>query len=571
MNRNSWSVFQWLLWKHFREMRAVALAVLLAIIAGQWGLNLVVDREEYKDACVLLLILGELGAFCFALASCTLIFTEERQRGTDVRLLAMGIRPQTMLLAAIVSGVGGWLALLFATSVNVVLIQMFEAKPIPDVWGLCVGDGAILLSVFGAFLIGGLLGRRLASAITIGVLLAALLLLAIEIVGVPLFRAHVSNDDHVLVTTLFVGFLAVELPICCWLMRRWSHQPFAVVGKRIRGQSANLYSRLTQVVASCNLPRGLRQMLALWIKELRRAGIPALLFAGLFVLAAANATNSPAPPLVVVAAVAAMWQSFQPAPPGDSAFVAFFAPTQPINSPLRDFAESDWKNALVEVDLARRNLIHDTLSDYSVEVHPMFGATKQFIFQEDSSGRSVGALDKWLSGVEDLKRIAGKVHVAVENVASAQDASATEKTIEFIAHVNRRGDDGRFARKDKVSAKGAIKKRGDVALVLSVRLASLLIKNMQPTPNLEQKRKIWSAFSGELSRRLEDLVANPPTNAPQRKAAEEEINEGSDCAAEECVLVDATALEDLIQPKTMDSLANDAAQRLVKAATGEDL
>ncbi len=273
---------------------------------------------------------------------------------------------------------------------------------------------------------------------------------------------------------------------------------------------------------------------------------------------------------ICVAAIVAAWNSFQPAPAEVGSYVAFFAPTR-TNAAPHNFSENDWKSAVVDIDLARRNLIHDVLSDHSVEVHPNFDFEEQLLFLNNSSGKSVGALDKWLSGVEKLNSIVGRVHVVVENVASAQDASRGDKALEFTAYVNRRVGDSAFTRKETVQATGAVRRRVDVAMVLSVRLASHLIKNIEPHPTLEQKRAIWMALGNELSRRLEDLSADTANNEAGSETVEDVAAETVLCAAENCALKAATDLEALIQPETATSLLEKAAERYSSTATGESL
>ena len=95
-----------LVWKHVREMRALCLVLIVGTLVLQWLAVAIAGRDAAAIAALVAVLVGS----CFAAATALLAFSGERDRGTDLRLLAMSAAPGDLLVAAIIASGSGFVA-----------------------------------------------------------------------------------------------------------------------------------------------------------------------------------------------------------------------------------------------------------------------------------------------------------------------------------------------------------------------------------------------------------------------------------------------------------------------------
>lgn len=258
-----------LVWKHAREMRALCLVLIVGTLVLQWLAVAIAGRDAAAIAALVAVLVGS----CFAAATALLAFSGERDRGTDLRLLAMSAAPGDLLVAAIIASGSGFVAV---TGVGL-LHGIIVAGTDEVMASLRASMYFSLLPPF--FLVGGLVCRTTVRAIGV----AAVLLTAVALCFTPVLldeSLHTERMQTVVVPACVAGLCVGLLVACWWLAKCWCMSPcgwqwrplaFSLPVRR-RSVASGLFSSNLQTIARLRVPSICRNVLAIWRTELRARG-----------------------------------------------------------------------------------------------------------------------------------------------------------------------------------------------------------------------------------------------------------------------------------------------------------
>ncbi|WP_300073791.1 hypothetical protein [uncultured Ruegeria sp.] len=254
--------------------------------------------------------------------------------------------------------------------------------------------------------------------------------------------------------------------------------------------------------------------------------------------------------------------------------VAFVAPSKLTKTSLEDQQLALTTELLTSIDLGTKERISDAFTDHDIEFHPSIPHSEHEQFRQAFGKASLANLDKWLSGQEKLNELSSRVDIALEGTARLESATGKDRKLVVRAHVYQRitGKDAldRVTSGNSVVATGTDRNIDELMLVLAVRLAVKLVKELQLPPlTSEQKVQMWSELDSLLKDRMELFLEDsvPEDFQPEsEKLAREVLSAADACTTSKCALETAAAFEGiLLRPSDGDRQLSTAAAAYGKA------